>query len=58
MADLATFVPLHLQPKGPVESFSTERSADAVPRDLSTEDVATILLRFGGGVRARSASRR
>jgi predicted dehydrogenase len=51
MADLATFVPLHLQPKGPVESFSTERSADAVPRRLTTEDVATILLRFEGGAR-------
>jgi predicted dehydrogenase len=51
MADLATFVPLHLQPKGPVESFSTERSTDTVPRNLSTEDVATILLRFEGGAR-------
>ena len=43
MADLATFMPLRHQPKGPVESFSTERSADTVQREISTEDIATIL---------------
>jgi predicted dehydrogenase len=51
MADLATFVPLRRQPQGPVESFSTERSADTVERSISTEDTATILLRYEGGAR-------
>jgi predicted dehydrogenase len=51
MADLATFVPIHLEPTGPVETFATERSGDAVPREIRTEDAATILLRFANGAR-------
>ena len=51
MADLATFVQLRRQPSGPVESFSTERSTDTVDRAISTEDTATILLRYEGGAR-------
>ena len=51
MADLATFVPVHLEPSGPVETFSTEPSADAVRREIGTEDTATILLRFSNGAR-------
>ena len=51
MADLATFVTLRKQPQGPVETFSTERSADTVGREMATEDVASILLRFGNGAR-------
>src|SRR4249919_1821605 len=51
MADLATFMPLRHQPKGPVESFSTERSTDTVRREISTEDTATILIRYEGGAR-------
>ena len=51
MADLATFVSVRRQPKGPVETFSTERAADTVARDMGTEDVASILLRFGNGAR-------
>ncbi len=55
MADLATFVPLRAQPRGPVESFSTERSSDTVERDMTTEDVACILLRFANGARGSVA---
>ncbi len=51
MADMATFVTVRQKPKGPVESFSTERSPDTVTRQMGTEDVATILLRFGNGAR-------
>ncbi|HEY3163127.1 MAG TPA: Gfo/Idh/MocA family oxidoreductase, partial [Candidatus Limnocylindrales bacterium] len=51
MADLATFVTLRQQPQGPVETFSTERSADTVGRQMATEDVASILLRFANGAR-------
>jgi len=51
MADLATFIQTRHQPTGPVETFSTERSADAVATDIATEDTATILLRFANGAR-------
>ena len=51
MADLATFVRARHQPTGPVETFATDRSAQTATRAMSTEDVATILLRFGNGAR-------
>ena len=54
-ADLATFVTLRAQPKGPVETFSTARAADTVTRPMATEDVATILLRFANGARGSVA---
>jgi predicted dehydrogenase len=55
MADLATFVPVRRKPTGPVETFSTDRSADTVGREMATEDVATILLRFANGARGSVA---
>ena len=55
MADLATFIPLRAQPRGPVETFSNDRSGDTVPREMGTEDVATILLRFANGARGALA---
>ena len=55
MADLATFVGARQEPRGPVETFATERSTDAVTRPVSTEDVATILLRFANGARGAVA---
>ncbi len=55
MADLATFVPVRQQPTGPVETFSTERSADTVEREMATEDAAAILLRFANGARGSVA---
>jgi len=51
MADLATFVQMRAEPRGPVETFATERSADTVARPMATEDVASILLRFANGAR-------
>ncbi len=55
MADLATFVATRREPTGPVETFSTERSADTVERPMGTEDAATILLRFANGARGAVA---
>jgi predicted dehydrogenase len=55
MADLATFVGTRREPRGPVETFSTERSADVVERHMGTEDTATILLRFANGARGSVA---
>lgn len=55
MADLATFVKTRRQPTGPVETFATDRSAATVPREIHTEDVANILLRYEGGVRGSVA---
>ena len=55
MADLATFVKVRYQPTGPVQTFSTERAADAIPREMVTDDAATILLRFEGGARGALA---
>ncbi|HEV8697530.1 MAG TPA: Gfo/Idh/MocA family oxidoreductase [Candidatus Limnocylindrales bacterium] len=51
MADLATFIGTRQEPTGPVETFSTDRSAETVERAISTEDAATILLRFDRGAR-------
>jgi predicted dehydrogenase len=55
MADLATFVTARQEPTGPVETFSTERSAHTVTRPMGTEDVATLLLRFANGSRGSVA---
>src|SRR4051812_31779891 len=38
MADLATFLTARHEPTGPVETFSTERSANTVTRPMGTED--------------------
>jgi len=51
MADLATFIQTRQEPTGPVETFSTDRSAETVTRAIATEDAATILLRFANGAR-------
>jgi predicted dehydrogenase len=55
MADLETFIPRRRQPAGPVETFSTERATDTVERQIGTEDIATILLRFENGARGSVA---
>jgi predicted dehydrogenase len=55
MADFATFVTARQEPTAPVETFSTERSADTVTRPMGTEDAATILLRFANGARGSVA---
>jgi predicted dehydrogenase len=52
MADLATFIPVRQQPTGPVETFSSDRAANTVPREIRTEDLATVLMRYSNGARA------
>jgi len=51
MAELATFIRVRQQPAGPVETFSTERAEETVAREIKTEDVAAILLRYDNGAR-------
>src|SRR5947208_10287608 len=51
MADLTTFIRPRREPKGPVETFSSERSSETVNRRITTEDTAAILLRFEDGAR-------
>jgi predicted dehydrogenase len=51
MADLATVISTRREPTGPVETFSTKRAGDTVERAMGTEDVASVLLRFGNGAR-------
>jgi len=55
MAELATFIPIRQQPQGPVETFSTTRSADTLPREMHSEDAALILLRYANGARGSVA---
>jgi predicted dehydrogenase len=49
MADLKTFIPVRRQPTGPVETFAREPSGATTARTITTEDCATILLRFENG---------
>jgi predicted dehydrogenase len=49
MADLKTFIPIRRQPAGPVETFATEHTGETTPRTITTEDCATILLRYENG---------
>jgi predicted dehydrogenase len=49
MADLKTFIPIRRQPAGPVETFATEASGATTARTITTEDCATILLRYENG---------
>jgi predicted dehydrogenase len=53
-ADLATFMPVRLQPAEQSETFGAADSepATSVERTIHTEDAATILLRLQGGARA------
>jgi predicted dehydrogenase len=48
MADLKTFIPIRQQPTGPVATFATA-GGPTTPRTITTEDCATILLRFDNG---------
>ncbi len=54
-ADLATVVPVRQKPRGEVETFATERSADTTPVKMSTEDLALITIHFEGGARGAVA---
>jgi predicted dehydrogenase len=48
-ADLETFIKERHQPTGPVETFATGRAKDSVARRITTEDCATILVRYENG---------
>jgi predicted dehydrogenase len=48
MADLKTFMPVRHQPAGPVETFG-KSAGPTTARTITTEDCATILLRFEKG---------
>jgi predicted dehydrogenase len=48
MADLKTFIPIRQQPAGPVETFA-RTAGPTTARTITTEDCATILLRYDTG---------
>ena len=48
-ADLETFIKTRRQPKGPVETFASGKAQETVARDITTEDCATILVRYENG---------
>jgi predicted dehydrogenase len=48
MADLKTFIPIRQQPAGPVETFA-KTAGPTTARTITTEDCATILLRYESG---------
>ena len=52
MADLHTLVPVRRHPAGPVETFAAASDTDdLVSEEMSSDDAAGILLRFGAGAR-------
>jgi predicted dehydrogenase len=55
LAELVTAIPVRHAPRGPVETFSTERVSDTVPREMTTDDIALLLLRFANGARGSVA---
>ena len=50
MAELATFIPNRQKPAAPVETFTATKGATET-RQISTDDAATILLRYGNGAK-------
>ena len=50
-ADLATSIPVRKRPKGEVQTFASANDVEREDADMSTEDVAHILLRFDSGAR-------
>jgi len=48
MADLKTFIPIRQQPAGPVATFA-KTAGPTTPRTITSEDCATILLRYENG---------
>jgi predicted dehydrogenase len=48
-ADLRTFLPTRKRPTGPVETFQSSAAAQTETVTVSTEDFASVLLRFKGG---------
>lgn len=56
MADLHTFVPVRRHPAGPVETFSSESTdSDLIEEPMTSDDAASILLRYEDGARGMVA---
>lgn len=55
MADLATVLPERLEPEGRALTFGVETAGSTRPRRIETEDIAGVLLRLTGGIRATLA---
>lgn len=56
MADLHTFVPVRRHPAGPVETFAESSvNHDLIEETMSSDDAATIMLRFEDGARGVTA---
>ena len=51
-ADLHTFIKMRKSPKGPVQTFTQDKSAERVDVPMSSDDAAGILLRYRNGARA------
>jgi predicted dehydrogenase len=52
MAELHTFVPVRRHPEGPVETFAAgSMAADLIEEQMSSDDAASIMLRFEDGLR-------
>lgn len=51
LADLATVIPVRSRPVGEVETFASGERAERRAVEVSTEDLAHILLRLGNGAR-------
>jgi predicted dehydrogenase len=52
LADMATFIPIRQQPVGPLATFATDRAKETIAREIKTEDLATVLMRYMNGARA------
>lgn len=56
MADLHTFVPVRRHPAGPVETFAVSTdSKDLVEEKMTSDDAASIMLRFSDGAQGLAA---
>jgi predicted dehydrogenase len=56
MADLHTFVPVRRHPEGPVETFAaSSEGEDLIEEVMSSDDAASIMLKFDGGARGLTA---
>jgi predicted dehydrogenase len=49
LADMETFIKVRRQPTGPVETFATGAAKETVARPITTEDCATIMIRYENG---------
>lgn len=55
LAELVTAIGVRHAPVGPVETFSTQRTGETVAKEMTTDDIALLLLRFANGARGSVA---